>query len=145
MKRHCNILMTILMLAAVLTVGAKAQTASAQQVLAAVPFEFNVGNTTLPAGKYVITVLNPTSDRRILQVRSADGRSSAMIMTTGVVGKAADNAKLVFHRYGDRYFFAQARMAGDATTLAAVKSRAERAEQAVAKSGKKSVITITAE
>ena len=145
MKRHCNILMTILMLAAVLTVGAQAQSASAQQVLAAVPFEFNVGNTTLPAGKYVITVLNPTSDRRILQVRSTDGRSSAMILTSGVIGKAADDAKLVFHRYGDRYFFAQARMAGDSTTLAAVKSRAERAEQAVAKSGKKSVINITAE
>ena len=135
----------ILMLAAVLTVGAQAQTASAQRVLAAVPFEFNVGNTTLPAGKYVITVLNPTSDRRILQVRSTDGRSSAMILTSGVIGKAADDSKLVFHRYGDRYFFAQARMAGDSTTLAAVKSRAERAEQAIAKSGKKSVITITAE
>lgn len=144
MKRHCNILMTILMLAAVLTVGAQAQTANAQHVIAAVPFEFNVGNTTLPAGKYVITVLNPTSDRRILQVRSTDGRSSAMILTSGVIGKAADDAKLVFHRYGDRYFFAKARMAGDATTLAAVKSRSERAEQAVAKSGK-SVITITAE
>lgn len=144
MKRHCNILITILMLAAVLTIGAQAQTAGAQQVVAAVPFEFNVGNTTLPAGKYVITVLNPTSDRRILQVRSKDGRFSAMILTSGVIGKAADDAKLVFHRYGDRYFFAQARMAGDATTLAAVKSRTERA-QAVAKSGKKSVITITAE
>jgi hypothetical protein len=137
--------MTILMLAAVLTVGAQAQTVSGQQVLASVPFEFNVGNTTLPAGKYVITVLNPTSDRRILQVRSTDGRSSAMILTSAVIGKAADNAKLVFHRYGDRYFFAQAHLAGDATTLAAVKSRAERAEQAVAKSGKKGVITITAE
>jgi hypothetical protein len=68
-----------------------------------------------------------------------------MILTSGVIGKAADDAKLVFHRYGDRYFFAQARMAGDATTLAAVKSRAERAEQAVAKSGRKSVLTITAE
>ena len=70
-----------------------------------------------------------------------DGRFSALIVTTGVTGNASDGAKLVFHRYGDRYFFAQAQMAGDPTSLAAIKSKAERAEQhAVAKAGKKSVI-----
>ena len=145
MKRHINLLMAIIVLAGVATVGAQAQTASAQKVIASIPFSFNVGRTTLPAGKYTITVLNPTSDRKILQIRNANGRVSAMVHTTGVLGAAPDDAKLMFHRYGDRYFFAAAQMAGDSTSLAAVKSDAERAQkEAVAKSGKDKIVVIVA-
>ncbi|HKP83929.1 MAG TPA: hypothetical protein VJT69_18075 [Pyrinomonadaceae bacterium] len=38
-----------------------------------IPFTFNVGKTSLPAGKYTFTVLNPTSDRRILQYEATRG------------------------------------------------------------------------
>ena len=146
MKRHLNITMAVIVLAGALSIEAQAQTSSVQKVIATIPFAFNVGETSLPAGKYTITVANPTSDRKILQVRNADGRSSAMIVTTSVVGNVAENTKLVFQRYGDRYFFAQAQMAGDPTSLAAVKSKAERAEkQTLAKSVKKSVVVIVAE
>ena len=146
MKRHLNIPMAMIIVAGVFTIGAQAQTSSAQKVIATIPFAFNVGETRLPAGKYTITVTNPTSDRKILQVRDANGRSSALIATTSVVGNLADNTKLVFHRYGDRYFFAQAQMAGDSTSLAAVKTKAERAEKhALANSGKKTVVVILAE
>ena len=146
MKRHLNLLMTIIVLAGVLTVTGNAQTASAQKLIAKIPFTFNVGNKTLPAGKYTIVVVNPTSDRRILQIRSADGRSSAMIVTTDVIGKASHNTKLVFERYGDRYYFAQAQMAGDQTSLAAVKTSAERAEKRwVATTKQKTVVVIIAE
>jgi hypothetical protein len=144
MKRH--IPMAIIILIGVLSAGAHAQTASAQRLVATIPFTFNVGKANLPAGKYTITVLNTASDRKILRIRSRDGRSSAVISTTGVNGNVSDSAKLVFHRYGDRYFFAQAQMAGDPTSLAAIKSKAERAEiQAVARAGRKSVVVITAE
>ena len=147
MKRHLYIPMAIIIiLVGVLAIGAQAQTSSAQKVVATIPFTFNVGQTRLPAGKYTITVLNPASDLKILQIRSANGRSSAMILTTSVVGNVADDTKLVFHRYGDRYFFARAQMAGDATGLAAGTSKAERAEkQVVARAGKRSVVVIVAE
>jgi len=146
MKRHLNIPMAVMLFVGVLAAGAQAQTSSAQKVVANIPFTFNVGQTELPAGKYTITVVNPSSDRKVLQIRNADGRLSAMIQTTSVLRNAADDAKLVFHRYGDRYFFAQAQMAGDATSLAAVKSKAERAERdALAKAGKKSVVVTIAE
>lgn len=141
-----NILVATIILAGAFTVSAQAQTAGAQKVVASIPFAFSVGNKNLPAGKYTITVLNPTSDRKILQIRSTDGRSSAMIMTTAVIGNAPDAAKLVFQRYGDRYFFAQAHMAGDSTRLAAVKSNAERAQKyAVAAARTKSVVVVIAE
>jgi hypothetical protein len=144
MKKHIPVAITILI--GVMTAGAYAQNASAQKMDASIPFTFNVGKTDLPAGKYTITVLNSASDRKVLRIRSTDGRASAVIFTTGVNGKASDGAKLVFNRYGDRYFFAQAQMAGDPTSLAAIRSKAERAEnKAVARAVKKSVVVIVAE
>jgi hypothetical protein len=144
MKRYFNIPLAMILLAGIVVVSAKAQTTSAQRVIANIPFAFTVGAKTLPAGRYTIAVLNPSSDRKTLQVRSMDGRSSAIVLTTNVSGNASENAKLVFDRYGDHYYFAQAQMAGD-SPLAAVRSKAERAEMlAIAKSKKKSVVTIVA-
>lgn len=146
MKRHLNIPMALIVLAGIVAVGAQAQTSNSQKVVANIPFAFNVGQTRLPAGKYTLTVVNPSSDRKILQVRNANGRSCAMIQTTTVLGNAAGDTKLVFHRYGDRYFFAQTQMAGDPASLAAIKSKAERAEQeAIARAGKKTVVVTLTE
>jgi hypothetical protein len=143
MKRHIPLASIILI--GVLSAGASAQAASAQKLVASIPFTFSVGKANLPAGRYTITVLNTASDRKILRIRSMDGRSSVVIFTTGVTGNVSDGAKLVFHRYGDRYFFAQAQMAGDPTSLAAIKSKAERAEiQAIARAGKKSMVVMIA-
>lgn len=144
MKRH--IFLAIIILAGAFTISSQAQTAVAQIAVANIPFAFNVGNKTLPAGKYTISVLNPASDRKILQIRSTNGRSSAMIQTNSVIGNTSDDAKLVFERYGDRYFFAQARMAGEPTGFAAFKTRAQRAQkEAVAAGAKQSVVVIVAE
>ena len=79
MKRFFYITLAIVILAGVVATSAQAQSGSSQRIIANIPFSFNVGKTTLPAGKYTITVLNPTSDRKILQIRSTNGRSSAMI------------------------------------------------------------------
>ena len=119
MKRLVNIPLIIIVFAGVLAINAHAQT----KLIASIPFAFSAGKTTLPAGKYTITVLNPSSDRKILQIRSLNGRSSAVVLTTGIIGNASENAKLVFERYGDRYVFAQAQMAGDEITLATMKSK----------------------
>jgi hypothetical protein len=127
-----------------LAVSAHGQTSSVQKVIANIPFAFNVGKTTLPAGKYTIIVLNPTSDRKTLQIRSLNGRSSAIVLTMASNGSLSDSAKLVFERYDDRYYFAQAQMAGDATSLAAVRTKQHSAKQ-VAKAGKKTIVVIAAE
>jgi len=127
-----------------LAVSAHAQTSSVQRVIANIPFAFNAGKTTLPAGKYTITVLNPTSDRKTLQIRSLNGRSSAIVLTMTGNGNLSDNAKLVFERYDDRYYFAQAQMAGDATSLAVVRPK-QHSDKQVAKAGKKTVVVIAAE
>ena len=146
MKRYLTLTIAILMLLAVVTVTAEAQIFGSQRMRARIPFSFNVGKTTLPAGEYTIAVLNPNSDRKVLQIRSTDGKLSALIHTTGVSINTPEDAKLVFNRYGNRYFFSQAQMAGESTTLAAVKSRSERSEaQAVARKERKVTVAMGAE
>jgi len=141
MKRIISITFVIIILATAYTAGA--QQSSAQVMIANIPFAFTANSKTLPAGKYTITVLNSSSDRKALQIRSMNGRFSAMILTNAVIGHVSDNAKLVFERYDDRYFFAQAQLPGDSTTLAALRSKEHK--HAVATAKMKSVVVILAE
>ena len=145
MKRHLNILIAIVMLVGILAINTRAQSASSQKLIANIPFAFNVGSKTLPAGRYTITLLSPTSDRRVIQLRSADGSSTAMVLTLRVNAKAAEDARVVFRRYGDSYFFAQAQLADDPTSLNTPKSRAERAQERALGTRRNSVLTIIAE
>lgn len=140
MKTFLNIAIATMILVGIVAVNTHAQT-GAHKVVANIPFEFAVGKATLPAGRYTVTVMNPTSDRKILQIRRVDGRASAMVITVDVTGDMSENAKLVFHRYGDRYYFAQAQMSGDSPSLAAVKTRSEQ-KQAVART--KRIVVLTA-
>lgn len=142
MKRFFYIPVAVVVLLTALAAGAQGQTSSAPRIFARIPFSFAVGKKTLPAGQYTITVVNPSSDRKILQIRSLDGRANAVILTTGVIGNVTENAKLVFERYEDHYYFAQAQLAGDNTNLAAVRSKAEKNALAVHK--KKTLVVIAA-
>ena len=140
MKKYFYIPLAVVIMVGVLATNAQAQSSSSQRIVANIPFTFNVGKTSLPAGKYTFTVLNPTSDRRILQIRSNNGRSNAMILTSDVIGEISDNSKLVFECDGDRYYFAQAQIAGDSTSLAAPRSKT----RPITTVAKKNVVVITA-
>ena len=129
MKRHLTLTIAIMIVCGILAVNAQAQTSSTQTIRAHIPFTFTVGQKSLPAGVYIVRILNPTSDRKALQVRSEDGRASAIIQTLGINSTLAGDTKLVFRRYGDLYFFAEVQMAGETTSLTAARTRAERAAQ----------------
>ena len=126
-------LLAIFIVCGAFVISGNAQTSASQTIRARIPFTFSMGGKSMPPGLYTISILNPSSDRRVLQMRSENGRVSAITQTLRVKGTLADNAKLVFHRYGDSYFFAQAQMAGESTSLAATKSRAERATERAVK------------
>src|SRR5262245_11202067 len=69
-----------------------------------IPFAFTAGNKTLPAGAY--RVRNLTSETLLIQ--SADSKQVTTILTNHKqAGPTPGQAKLAFHRYGDRYFLAQ--------------------------------------
>jgi len=144
MRRFFNITFAIIILATVFTVSARAQSSGSLRMIANIPFDFSASNKNLPAGKYTITVLNSSSDRRALQIRSMNGRFSAVVLTNTVIGTVADNAKLVFDRYDDRYVFAQVQLAGDSTSLAALRSHREQ-KHLMATAKKKSLVVIVAE
>jgi len=76
---------------------------SDHKTITAVPFDFMVGNQHMAAGTYDIT-----SGQSTLLVRGEDnGSASFAIALWTYSGKTQEQAKLVFKRYGDRYFLSQ--------------------------------------
>src|SRR3984893_3627133 len=129
MKKQAYTMIAMIVLLGSMAVAAQAQSSGRTQLIANIPFDFSVGNKTLPAGEYTVAQVNPASDHAVLQLRSRDGRAAAMVQMTSVIGKARESSKLSFNRYGEHYFFAQAWVDGDNTGLQAPKSRAERAAE----------------
>ncbi|HSU31726.1 MAG TPA: hypothetical protein VLJ11_10870 [Bryobacteraceae bacterium] len=74
-----------------------------------IPFDFQVGDTVLPAGTYVVSRLSITNPQGVLTLRGVDQKKGRTIMfSTGVMqGNSGQNTKLVFHRYGSTYFLSQ--------------------------------------
>lgn len=105
---------------------AKAQFSGSTSLIVNIPFEFSVGNKNLPAGEYTVRCINAGSDLKVLQLRSKDGQAVAMVRTNSVIGKSQEHARLIFNRYGDDYFFAQAWLPADNTGMQAPRSRSER-------------------
>lgn len=104
-------LKAVMMLTLILTlafvtavVSANAQTPS--YIKANVPFQFVIGDRMLPAGNYTVKGMTITSDA--IQVRNEDGNTSAMRLTNTMEARASQQqAKMVFHRYGNQYYLAE--------------------------------------
>jgi hypothetical protein len=135
MKRELVKGFTMLMLIAVLalaaTVASAATDASASQqsdnrVVADIPFEFSVGYKTMPAGKYSVRTVTTAGDA--LMIQSADGKSSALRLSEATErAKNKSHARLVFHKYGERYFLAEVWNGADRSGRQLLKSQEERA------------------
>ena len=127
MKRHAYMMIALMVLVGLMAVAAQAQTGSRTQLVANIPFQFNVGDQAMPAGEYTVSQVNPSSDRAVLQLRSKDGKNTMMIQMTNMIGKRNETARLVFNRYGSDSYFAEAWIPSDANGLRAHRSKSERA------------------
>ena len=125
-KRTCVVLCA-LMIGSLAAASTAAAQLTNQQVVANVAFDFNVGSQILPAGRYSITLLNPASNRRTLVIRRLDGADAVIVQTHPTRTGAAENTRLVFHRYGNRYFLAQLWTATGEAGMQTEESAAERA------------------
>jgi hypothetical protein len=77
-----------------------------------VPFDFIVNGSSLPAGEYTIQSFGAI-DGKTLRLGNVGSRQGALVNTVGMdAAKASGQTKLIFHRYGDRYFLAQVWIAG---------------------------------
>jgi hypothetical protein len=76
---------------------------SSHTVVTTVPFDFVVGNQTLPAGTYSISQI--TDGTNVLRVQREDGTAAGLIVPVGVdtISDHAD-AKLVFRHVEGTYF-----------------------------------------
>lgn len=109
MKKH------VLTLIGVLSLLMAAGSAYAQtiHVKGDIPFSFIVNKETLPAGQYDFKSLG-LSDGKVILVRDADGNAVTTInnMRTESMTTCKET-KLVFRRYGSRYFLHQIWVAGE--------------------------------
>jgi hypothetical protein len=76
MKKQAYTIMAIAMLVSALSVSARAQISGATRMVVNIPFEFSVGNKTMPPGAYTVSCANPASGTKVLHFRSKDGRAT---------------------------------------------------------------------
>lgn len=121
-----TMLMLVVALALVSAVASYGQSSST--AAADIPFEFVVSGKTLAAGHYQLYASNAGGD--VVTIRGAESGQSAMSLTIGLMRRrASDEGKLVFHRYGNRYFLREIWNAGDNAGRQLPKSREEKAIQ----------------
>jgi hypothetical protein len=107
-------LKTFTMLSLLLMLTAVSVSAQFQRSkVANIPFSFIVGGRTLPAGEYAVKPNRKDHDD-VWLVQSRDGHASALFTTMSVrSSEIQEKSKLVFHKYGDRYFLSQIWTLGD--------------------------------
>lgn len=114
------LLLTVAMAFISAVTSANAQSSSS--VRANIPFDFTIGDKTLPAGTYTAQRISLS----VMAVRSADGQSCALRSSNNVEPKRGQaQARLVFHKYGNQYFLAEVWTGVDGREL--ITSKAERA------------------
>jgi hypothetical protein len=100
-------LFVLLGLGLLMGMSAYAQTV---KLKADVPFNFIIHGATLPAGEYTIQGLG---NGPAIAIRGPNPNATTLVLTQRCSSiDAAKQSKLVFHRYGDRYFLAQLWVAG---------------------------------
>jgi hypothetical protein len=103
-------LLSLAMSLALLT-GAAAYAQSSQIMKVNVPFDFTVGNASLPAGVYDVS--SDDNAGGVLTFQNPKAKKGALVLTmASETTKPADRTELVFHRYGDSYFLSDVWVSG---------------------------------
>lgn len=105
MKKQASIVLVFVALLATVSTSVHAQ--SDRLIGANVPFNFMIKDRALPAGEYVFALVKLAGSDAI-KIQSADGHITAFVPTRSTTARQKQiEARLVFNRYGDRYFLAQ--------------------------------------
>jgi hypothetical protein len=128
-----------------MTVVASTRVAQAQEGMRVnIPFDFVAGNTNLPAGEYLVEASGPT--HTLLLIDRKDPSASAFINTNAAVSaEPQSESKMIFNRYGDRYFLSQVWAAGYSAGRQLLKSAREKEMAQVAKNDTQGQVTLVAE
>src|SRR6266851_3849598 len=140
MKKQSFLLAGLLVLSSM----AATQVARAQEAMVAdIPFAFTAGNATLPAGEYRVQKLEGNS--AVVLIRCSDASASAMVITNAAqANERQSGSKLVFNRYGNRYFLSQVWTAGSIRGRQLLKSPSEKEIAQIASIETKAEVTMVA-
>ena len=123
---------------------ATTQVVRAQEpVVANIPFAFTAGETVLRAGEYRVEKVRQTSPS--LLIRCTEGSPAIMVMTSpAATNGPQEKSKLIFHRYGNRYFLVQVWSAGSDRGRQLPKSAKEKEQGLLAHNERPDQVTIVA-
>jgi hypothetical protein len=127
-----------------LTALACTRVAQAQEPMVVnIPFDFVAGKAQMPAGEYSVKTWGPTST--LILIARNDSAASAFINTNAAVAsEPKTESKLIFNRYGDRYFLSQVWTAGNACGRQLLKSTREKEMTHTAKLENQGQVTLVA-
>lgn len=126
MKRDMlkGLIMSVLVVGVMMVASVAPANAQNNSVSANVPFEFTIGGKSLPAGEYMVRAF--TQNGNTLAVSNKSSSKSAIRLSIPIqAASESKNTKLVFHRYGPRYFLAEVWVAGEKTGRQLLKSKEE--------------------
>ena len=122
MKKQALVMATLFVLSFIVA----AQVVRADEpMLVNIPFAFAAGNVTLPAGEYRVQKLDGNS--AVVLIRCSDASTSAMVLSNAAQAKDIQTqSKLIFKRYGNRYFLTQVWSEGSSHGRELIKSKAQK-------------------
>jgi len=106
MKSNVYGALMILALAVMVSAAPLAQAQAQARVRATVPFEFGLGQSSMPAGVYEVSSLS----NNVLAVRNLETKDARLMiqsMHVDAQGEGIPSAKLVFHKYAGQYFLTE--------------------------------------
>lgn len=140
MKTRALVIAGMMVLAAM----ACTRVAQAQEPMVVnIPFDFVAGNLTLPAGEYAVKAGGTM--QTLLLVDRKDATASAFLNTNAAVANEIQSeSKLIFNRYGDRYFLSQVWTQGSSGGRQLLKSAREKEVAQFAKMETEGQVTLVA-
>jgi len=138
MKKGTFVMTSLLLLSLMVA----AQVVQAQEpVVVNIPFEFVAGKLTFPAGEYRVEKLEKGS--MAVLIHRAHSSASFLVMTLPAqASEPQSNSKLVFNRYGDRYFLSQYWSAGSSSGRMLPKSAREKEISRIARNETQGQVTL---
>lgn len=125
-RRHQLLSFFIALVLAMTIYPAKAHAQIIGNLEVTIPFQFHAGNAKLPAGNYIVHVLD-NSDLTIMEISSVDGSTSALFQVQDAEANSTPpKSDLIFNKYGNRYFLAKVFDEGNASGSEVLKSTYEK-------------------
>jgi len=132
----------ILALAMIVSTAPMAQAQAQPRAKASIPFEFNLNDSSMPAGMYEVSSLND----KVLAVRNMETKDARLVLASLSVqasqAQGTPSPKLVFHKCGDQYFLAQIWYGQSNIGIAFPESKHEKELQLAGNTGQPEVVVI---